>query len=163
MRISGIWPWNKSQSFLSPLLIGCHSYLSYSGLISPEKRYHWGIRNLLYAQNSKHNQATLYIHLRCPKHSCYWTEVIQYISSLAQVPVPITPLVCLLEAISEEMYQKGMYTTITRLLYVARKHICQKLDGGSSTYREGMAIICCLPPSPQGITGVLTQKCSLKV
>lgn len=59
---------------------------------------------------------------RCPKPNRYWTEVMQYISSLAQVTVPMTPLVCLLGAIDEEMYQREMYPMITRLLYLARKH-----------------------------------------
>lgn len=50
---------------------------------------------------------------RCP--SC--------IARLAQIPVPLGPLVCLLGAIDVEMYLKGMYYMITRLMYLARKLI----------------------------------------
>lgn len=62
---------------------------------------------------------------RYPKLSRYWAEVIQSASRLAQVPVPSTPLVCLLGAIDVQMYQKGMYVMITRLLDLARKLIAR--------------------------------------
>lgn len=58
---------------------------------------------------------------QCPKLNRYWADVLHHISNLAQVPVPLTPLVFLLGAIDVEMYPKGMYLMITRLLYLATK------------------------------------------
>lgn len=68
-----------------------------------------------------------FIHLNwcCPKRQRYWVEILQRINKQVQVPVPLSPLVCLLGAIDAEMYPKEMYLMITRLLYLARKLIAR--------------------------------------
>lgn len=45
--------------------------------------------------------------------------------NLAQTPIPLDPLVCLLGAIDVEMYPKGIYTMVTNLVHLARKLIAQ--------------------------------------
>lgn len=60
---------------------------------TPERLYDWGIKDSPLCPKCK-AQLGDFIHMiwRCPKRNRYWTEVMQYISSLAQVPVPNNPL-----------------------------------------------------------------------
>lgn len=93
---------------------------------TPIQLHGWGRRDSPLCPKCKVHQGD-FIHLlwRCPKLHWYWAEVSQCISRLAQVTVPLNPLAYLLGAIDEEMYLRGMYYMITRLLYLARKFIAR--------------------------------------
>lgn len=74
------------------------------------------------------DQRGLYTYvLTWPKFTRYWAEILQVISDLAQTLKSLNLLVCLLGANDYEIYPKGIYTMVTRLLYLARKLIAQFL------------------------------------
>ena len=85
-----------------------------------------------------------FIHLiwRCPKLHRYWEKVSQCITRVAQVPVPLDPLVYLLGAIDPGEFTKGKYYMVTRLLYLARKLIAHYwMASGVLTGKQWIAYV----------------------
>lgn len=65
----------------------------------------------------------------CPVIQTFWSEVVQLLSDVLSVPIPLTPEVCLFGILDEEVWSHHTRVFLRETLFLARKAIALRWMG----------------------------------